>query len=321
MQDLGQATMKSAEPLRIIYICGYGRSGSTILDILLGNSNTIFGAGELGNLPRRVWPQDEYCACGTRVRSCGFWREVIALWQRDAPADMTESYRALQLRQEAGWTGRPGLGRAARDEFARYRELTVGLYAAIGAVSGKRVIVDSTKLPARGLALAAMPEIDLRVIHLVRDGRGVAWSLLKPKVKNEAAGVEKAMPPRSVARTALRWSLANLAAERLCARVGAARSIWVRYEDLIAAPERTLAAIGALAEADLAPLAQALAAGATLRPDHQVAGNRLRMTSELSLRLDHEWIERMPQRQTRAFQLISGGLLRRYGYGGSPARS
>lgn len=305
--------MKSVEPLRVIYICGYGRSGSTILDILLGNSSELLGAGELGNLPKRVWPNDEYCSCGTRVQSCAFWSEVVATWQRQTPTASIERYREIQIRQERRWSGRRG------DDFGRYRELTAGLIAAIGAVSGKRVVVDSSKIPARGLALAAIPEIDLRVVHLVRDGRGVAWSLLKPKAKNEAAGIEKSLPPRSVVRTAVRWGLTNLLAERLCTRVGPARSIRVRYEDLIAAPERTLAAIGAVAGVDLKLLARALASGSTLRPDHQVAGNRLRMSAEVRLRLDHEWTTRMPPRQTRTFQLMCGHLLRRYGYGaGAP---
>src|SRR3712207_8630396 len=47
------------------------------------------------------------------------------------------------------------------------------------AVSGKPVIVDSSKSPARALALGMVPGIDLYVVHLVRDGRGVATSLRK----------------------------------------------------------------------------------------------------------------------------------------------
>ena len=34
-------------------------------------------------------------------------------------------------------------------------------------------------LPGRGFARAAMPGIDLHVVHVVRDARGVAWSLKK----------------------------------------------------------------------------------------------------------------------------------------------
>ena len=58
------------------------------------------------------------------------------------------------------------------------------------------------------------------MIHLVRDGRGVAWSLRKPYAKDERAGFERALAPRPVLRTALRWATMDLAAEQVCRRLG-----------------------------------------------------------------------------------------------------
>ena len=65
---------------KILYIVGAGRSGSTILDIALGNSPEICSSGELVRLPERGWLDDQYCACGERVNRCAFWRDVKSRW-------------------------------------------------------------------------------------------------------------------------------------------------------------------------------------------------------------------------------------------------
>ena len=57
-----------------LYITGRGHSGSTILDILLGNSSQIESVGELlAGLSRA---DREPCSCGATMSDCGFWREV-----------------------------------------------------------------------------------------------------------------------------------------------------------------------------------------------------------------------------------------------------
>ena len=60
-----------------------------------------------------------------------------------------------------------------------YAEMTAALYRSISDVSGKTVILDSSKKPLRTYALLATGTVDVRVLHLVRDGRGVVWSRLK----------------------------------------------------------------------------------------------------------------------------------------------
>src|SRR5918995_6046344 len=218
--------------IRVVYITGFGRSGSTVLNITLGQHRDVIATGELGNLSRRVWHNDEYCSCGVRVRSCPFWSAAVdnVAERIDTPL---ERLRTLQSRYESlafmaatvqGWPVRTA-------RFRDYRELTLQSLEAVRSVSGRPIVVDSSKLPTRAYALSLIPEIDLRVIHLVRDGRGVAWSLRKPYAKDERAGFERALAPRPVLRTALRWATMNLAAEQVCRRLGDRRSLRVRYED------------------------------------------------------------------------------------------
>ena len=41
--------------------------------------------------------------------------------------------------------------------------------------SGGRVVVDSSKMASDALLADAIPGINLKVIHLIRDPRGITW--------------------------------------------------------------------------------------------------------------------------------------------------
>ena len=62
------------------------------------------------------------------------------------------------------------------------------LYRAIAVVGDTRVIVDSSKAPSTAFVLRAMPVLDLRLVHLIRDSRGVAYSWNKKVVRPDTPG-------------------------------------------------------------------------------------------------------------------------------------
>ena len=65
------------EKLKIILIAGSGRSGSTVLDNILGQTEGFFSGGELGNLWDFVEPAERVCACGARLRECETWNGIL----------------------------------------------------------------------------------------------------------------------------------------------------------------------------------------------------------------------------------------------------
>ncbi|WP_150292012.1 sulfotransferase family protein [Sphingobium estronivorans] len=294
--------------VRLIYVAGYGRSGTTLLDIALGEHPAIMGAGEVTTLARHVWDKGEYCACGERVRDCPEWKAIVMRWMQDEPAEFLARYRRTQERTE----GLVAPGRLLRlPGWRDHGRRTLKLLRGMAMVSGRPVLVDSSKLPGRAFALAAMPGIDLHVVHVVRDGRGVAWSLMKGHRRSVEKGVQRELRPKPLLYTALRWTMVNVAAEWLCRRVGPKRSIRVRYEDFVDDPRGTIGRIVALVGeaphppvADLAPFA----------PQHQVAGSRHRMQKSLIIRGDDKWKREMPGWKQKLFTLLCAPLLRRYGY-------
>lgn len=306
-------------PVPVVYIAGAGRSGSTVLNVILGSHPCIEGVGELTNLVEQGWDQAHYCSCGERVPSCSFWKEVRREWAARLGGDEDlERYSALQHRFEPlrrrPWAALSGGFRtAAFDDFSRR---TAALFAAIRTVSGKPVVADSSKNPLRALALEQMPGIDLRVVHLVRDGRGVAQSLKRSYGKDVRQGIQRDMPGRPVWRSALFWLLVNRLADRLRRTVAPERSLLLRYEDLTADPGEALRRVGDVVGLDVLPLIEALAGEEALPTGHVVAGNRLRMARAVRLRLDEEWRRSLSARDQRIFSRIAGADLRRYGYPG-----
>ncbi len=304
--------MKAAvpTPIKLIYIAGYGRSGTTLLDIALGEQPAIMGAGEVSTLARHVWNEGEYCACGARVRDCTVWRSIVERWREGEPASLMGEYRKAQERTESiiglGRIFGPVFGRGGRREHARR---TMRLLTSMAAISGRPVLLDSSKLPGRAFALASLAEVDLYVVHVVRDGRGVAWSLLKGHRRQADKGVQRDLVPKPLLYTAIRWTIVNLATEWLCRRLGPSHAIRVRYEDFVADPQATIGAITAL----VGEVAQATP-GDTFAPQHQVAGSRHRMQRSITVRKDETWKTEMPRAKRIVFTLACAPLLRRYGY-------
>lgn len=155
--------------IRVVYIVGSGRSGSTVLDTVLGDSTNVESVGELVNAPRAFAVVDEHCACGERVGDCSFWRTIHQEWVNVSEFDDLHELDRLQRRYELKkrW---PYLFISRLLKTKRYRRYLEGeqvMCQAIAHVSGKQVIVDSSKSPIRAFALSKMPEIDFRALHHV----------------------------------------------------------------------------------------------------------------------------------------------------------
>jgi hypothetical protein len=157
-------------------------------------------------------------------------------------------------------------------------------------------------------------QFDIYVVHMVRDGRGVAWSLSKSYAKNVKAGLQRELKPKCVSRTSLRWTMINLAAEHLRRVAGPDNYIRVRYEDFAADPVTQLNRIGGMIGIDLGPIGEGLRRGDAVNPNHQIAGNRLRMNSTIKMEKDESWRSQMPEPKQRTVSRLCGWLLRRYKY-------
>jgi hypothetical protein len=186
----------------------------------------------------------------------------------------------------------------------------------VAAEASASVVVDASKGPAQALALSRSPGIDLRLLHLVRDVRGVAFSWAKAGVaRPQAAGGDGVMASYRAHRTATHWSAFQ--AEAAVIRAAVEHSARLRYEDLVAAPRRSLSA--ALAGLGLPEAARSLDhvhdGGVTLPVSHGLAGNPGRFKSGFqALRLDEEWRSAMSPGDRWSVTALGMPSLASYGY-------
>jgi hypothetical protein len=301
---------------RVLFVGGYGRSGSTVLDGLLDRVPGITAVGEFRHLFGRALHDNELCSCGTPFDDCAYWSKVIAHafpggFDR---ARIHAAVRAVNRVAATPWVVRPSLRTATQREHCRvYAEAFTAAYRAVAEVSGASVVVDSSKYPLHGLFLSTVPDIDLVAMLLVRDPRAVAYSWTRHKLRAEVHWTQQEMPRHGITRSALAWNLSNRLTELLRAQHVELRD--QRYEDLVAEP---LAAVTAIASFALGHESAVTDSVFDADPDetrHTIAGNPVKLQSgRIELRADDAWETAMSSAQ----QTVVGGLcarqMRRYGY-------
>jgi hypothetical protein len=176
------------------------------------------------------------------------------------------------------------------------------------------VIVDSSKSPVYGFALSLLPQIDLHVLHLVRDPRAVSYSWLRQASRRLSSDDPLHRRSFSSAASSWRWTFVNSAAEALLRKLDD-RYRLLRYEDFVRRPAETFESIlDWVGESSVAPAS--LAAGrVNLAAGHTISGNPSRFkTGEVELKLDDEWRDEMPPTQRRIASILTWPLRSRYGY-------
>ena len=223
---------------RVIYLGGLGRSGTTLLERMLGALPGVCALGEVVHLWQRDVRDDERCGCGQAFSACDFWRVVgeraFGGWNR-APVDRILALRGQVERTRhiprlARWHLPGEFGARVADYVYQYTRL----YAAAAAVGGATAVVDSSKHSSLAFCLRWSADIDLRVVHVVRDSRGVAYSWTKEVKKPEVEGADAFMPVYSPSSSGRQWVAYNLLFDALGKRalamthLRAARTIYGR---------------------------------------------------------------------------------------------
>ena len=240
----------------ILFILSDTRSGSTLLDQLLGAHPGIASVGELIWL--RAYVREDRaiydpahplkCSCGATVSDCAFWRQVAAVLGRPLD-DLQLSTRDFGRR----WAGRHrhrlvaglwGLPVRFLDAFpGSYRRRVVqtvfsgprlardslALFDAIFEVSKARYVVDASKSATRFRSIYRSRPANVRAIVLGRDYRAVVHSKMRRG--------------RSLEVAASGWRKSMTRIECLTRDLPPGCSIRIKYENLCEQPEKELARI------------------------------------------------------------------------------
>lgn len=304
--------------ITVVYLGGFGRSGSTLVERVLGAAEGWVNIGELVDLSRSVAPADELCGCGLSFSTCPLWTEVGRLAFGGWSADVLERLAGLH-RSAARQRHLPGLLRVRRTPSGALNELRdayARIYDAVAEVTGARVVVDASKGPAFGQALAGAPGIDLRMLNVVRDPRAVAWSWNRQVARPHSTGGGDQMWRIPAHRAAAQWSALQLEMAAISG-LGGTRSARLLYEDFVLDPVGTLVDVTAALGVPLSPedLPTVVDGRVSLTPSHGLSGNPSRFRSgAIELRRDDGWATDMPTKDRAVVTALTLPMLMTYGY-------
>lgn len=311
--ETGATATTPTGKLKVIYILGASHSGTTLTAMVLGALPDVCTIGEL-KLSHLGDPERYSCSCGTLIRACPFWCNVrnrmAARGQSfdvaDAGTDVfdmpsayvrrllrplcrgrkLEKLRDLALSLSSTW--RMGL--------PRLQHQNAELIRAVCELNGVSTIVDSSKTAIRAKYLLQNEALDVRIVRLVRDGRGTAHIYILER--------NDPMPA-----AAMEWKRSTREGEAFLAGVDPARWIEVRYEELCRDPATTLARICRFADVPFDGEVRCFRSN-----EHHIVGNYMRMESTTAIKLDDRWRSVFTPQQLAEFEAVAGELNRKYGY-------
>jgi len=306
-----------------------------LLAMLLNAHPDVCSVGELK--ATNLGDVERYrCSCGQLIRQCPFWGRVHdTMARRGISFDITNAGTDFRLtgqgftRRLAGALHRGAVLERCRDfalrlsptwraQLPQVQHRNAALVGAIRELTGAKIVVDSSKIALRLKHLLRNPELDVKVIRLVRDGRAVALTYMDPASFADASdpsrrgggmGGDRNGDRLCMADAALEWHRSNEEAEHVLAGLDRSRWIEVRYEEVCADPKGTLRRIFDFLGLDPSRWVQGFRS-----VEHHVVGNGMRLDSTSEIRPDERWKSVLTKDDLAVFDRVAGATNRRYGY-------
>ncbi|EGG99896.1 putative enzyme [gamma proteobacterium IMCC2047] len=269
----------------VIYISGYGRSGSTYLDLLLGQHSAIASGGEVVNLTSLLAKGGGKCSCGYVFKECPVWGGIIketsdrvrlkeTSWQQLNNAsrvrDIFGSYFLFKLWKTISFDR----NRCSEEQCSIYNR---SLFALNKKNQDANFIIDSSKTSYSSLFRPFILSRDLDepviMVHLVRHPYSVIASIKKGTNKALASG-DKKQRKFKVLRGFIGWMIANTAA-LLNDKLVKEPSVVIHYESLINKPKEEITKITALLGLKPDEIIEFLDGQKAQLPAHLCEGNRM----------------------------------------------
>ena len=227
--------------INLIYVCSSQFSGSTLLSFLLNNHPDIATIGHTTGW-KYASDEDFRCSCGETIKDCQLFQKVEAAYHESNlefdPTNFGTAYRAAEnQRLDQLLTGPiPGCRSNLIEEFRDNVVSRIGfvstklewqdkandvLISTVLRATEAKIYVDNSHSPYRLKRLANRIAARTYPLHLIRDPRGVALSMMS----NSGYRVEEAINS---------WLKHQENIIRICGALGGYET--VKYEDLCRSP-------------------------------------------------------------------------------------
>lgn len=281
------------QKIKLIYIASNGRSGSTLLDMLVGKHKNCWTLGEFQMLPTDYLWDTQPCGCGKKVSECEFWNHVVELNRKIITSGAIGKFRNFGAGKVIRWRElkelflnfiRPIDQAAAIDEYGKENYVVLNSLLEKIRISGDNIeyLVDASKDPYRLKWLGQSGYFDIMVLHIIKKPESFVFSM----TKNEKPSLKKLS---RTLRFCIRWIVENILIETVTHKfVGKGKYLKIRYEDLATDPSRQTKIIFEFLGLDDFDME----VGDFMHHNHAVSGNQMRFkTGEVVL--DNTWKSRM----------------------------
>ena len=297
------------EMIKVLYVMGEGRSGSTLLDLLLGQFDEFSSLGEMQYFWQRGLVNNEKCSCSRSFGECDFWQSIMHIFKYSYLVEKTNDVNVLispsKYIKNKGW-------QISDKRKKEIQEILLQLYTKIQVMNGSNVLIDSSKEYLYFNILNGIPEIEISVIHLVRDPRAVTFSWMSKKERNQDG--YKYMIRLSSFQSATHWLYRNCMAH--IAKRNVKNYKLIKYEYFVLNPKAMISMILTEFKYEVSNK-DAFLEGGVVNPlnSHVVAGNPARLSKEpLIIKLDERWRQGLDFFDRLKVSVICMPLMFIYGY-------
>lgn len=310
----------------ILFIVGAGRSGSTLLDMVIGSNSKCFSLGEISRLNEQI-RKNSLCGCGEVLQNCQFWRRIDNRLHKRLRASIYRSSEKFILNPYNELKGNnkiiyyftilPFL-MGFKKLNKNWIKNTKILYDEIFDETRAEVLVDSTKNIIRALLLKSnMKKMRYKFIYLVRDGRAVINSMQKKTYsvyiqKSDGKYIKRTYPGiyTSAVDAILSWKSSNLKLLFLLRLVSPRNRFFLRFEDLCNEPDKWIKKITTFLKI---PFEDSMINFRTIK-HHNVGGNPTRVGKCGIHRSSIEWNQNLCEKTLALFNKKAGFLNRYFNY-------
>lgn len=265
--------------MKIAYIVGLGRSGSTLLDLMLNAHSQVCTVGEAKDLwskahvlkrirqkPRGYFTHGSRCTCQAEtIWKCPFWISVNQHLHQHSGLSLTD----LDIES---------------NDFDRFHRDNLLFFQAVSKAGNVQVVVDSSKGLRRMKKLMKIPEIDVVPIHIVRNAQGRANSVRKNRFKIYTPSIHY-----------------SYNAFRLFFHLLPLKHAMVRYEYLVTHPQNQLSHVMNYLDLHFERNQLYWAEYEA----HNLSGNSMNRNNDSTLKLDDSWKYELTPFQKQMIQILS----------------
>ena len=287
--------------MQYVFIVSCGHSGSTLLDMILGSHEKITSLGEATRFLDYI-QNNRQCTCGQRVLDCRFWTEVTHRLKLEQSSfdisvrmiDLSGIFQKFKTLSEffvSLWCP----PRLMRIIFLLLNDNRMTnsqkLYDVVNQINGTKIRTDSSKSPFRAKLMYLHSPKDVRIIHLVRDGKDVVVSHMRNHNYSTRQAVK--LWRRHWYYTQM-WSF----------NVPKSQKLTVQYERLTASPfyevERICDFLGINFEEHMLDFRKI--------EHHNIGGNIMRYRKEGIYHRTRTWEDYLTKDDLRIFESLAGNI-------------